>query len=249
LDKGGLITDAIWSDLDDDGHQELVVVGSWMPVTIYWNSGQGLTKEIVDNSTGLYSSVYVSDINDDGQEDIILGNLGLNHVLRGDGDRLALALNDYNGDQQLDPLIIYDKDGVTQPAESTVSDLFPADVWNNTFIKNADELRSFVLINNGSRTWSKRILPRSLQSYPIGAIIESDGFLYMSGGVEDYLPITGNMSARFITKLRMEGDSFVFQNIPNLPRGSVKHLAIVDDRLIVVRNNGAVTYINLEEFR
>lgn len=270
LDEGGMITDAIWADLNDDGYRELVVVGSWMPVTIYWNSGEGLSKETLENTTGLYNKVLVSDINGDNKNDIILGNLGLNHVLKGDDDQLVLALNDYNKDQILDPLVAYEKGSSILPiyhkrqierrfndlkkeipshqsyAQTPLSDIFEDEVMKNTFIKRTDELRSFALMNKGDKSWEKVVLPMSIQSCPIYAIVEHDGTLYMSGGDRDYMPVTGNMSASFISKLWMEDDSFIMEKIPNLPKGSIRHLSITGDHLMVVRNDGPITKIRLE---
>ncbi|MFD0766305.1 VCBS repeat-containing protein [Mucilaginibacter lutimaris] len=82
LVHGGMITDALWSDFDNDGHPDLVVVGEWMPVTFYKNNGSNFTK--INNTTGIarqvgwWNSLVAGDFNNDGKTDYIAGNLGQN---------------------------------------------------------------------------------------------------------------------------------------------------------------------------
>ena len=79
----GLVTDAQWTDYDSDGDLDLIVVGEWMPVTVFRND-QGKFKNItaqlgLENTTGWWFSIEKADIDKDGDEDFILGNLGLNY--------------------------------------------------------------------------------------------------------------------------------------------------------------------------
>ncbi|MEO5999705.1 MAG: VCBS repeat-containing protein, partial [Chitinophagaceae bacterium] len=82
LENIGMVTDATWTDINKDGWMDLVVVGEWMPVSIFVNEKGQLrnrTKEFgLDELTGLWTSVKVSDINKDGQQDLLLGNWGEN---------------------------------------------------------------------------------------------------------------------------------------------------------------------------
>jgi hypothetical protein len=81
LAHGGMITDALWSDFDNDGLADLVVVGEWMPVTFYKNTGRSFVKI---NSTGIeqhvgwWNSLAAGDFDNDGQIDYVAGNLGQN---------------------------------------------------------------------------------------------------------------------------------------------------------------------------
>ncbi|WP_282136498.1 CRTAC1 family protein [Seonamhaeicola maritimus] len=77
-----MVNDAIFSDYDKDGDDDLIVVGEWMPITIFENSdGKFLKKEIdtLKNTNGWYQSITPLDFNNDGNEDYIIGNWGNNN--------------------------------------------------------------------------------------------------------------------------------------------------------------------------
>ena len=80
----GLITDALWTDYDQDGDQDLIVVGEWMPITVFENRGSGLKKldskkTGLKNSEGWWYSINAGDFDGDGDLDFVAGNLGLNY--------------------------------------------------------------------------------------------------------------------------------------------------------------------------
>ena len=79
----GLVTDAQWSDYDQDNDLDLIISGEWMPITIF-NNNQGKFKNItqelgLSNSTGWWFSIEKADMDNDGDEDYLVGNLGLNY--------------------------------------------------------------------------------------------------------------------------------------------------------------------------
>jgi len=84
LARVGMVTDAVWQDVDGDGRLDLVVVGEWMPITIFHNAGGG--KLVRRNTPGLEQShgwwnrIVAGDFTGhrDGRVDFIVGNLGLN---------------------------------------------------------------------------------------------------------------------------------------------------------------------------
>jgi hypothetical protein len=80
LVHGGMITDALWSDFNNDGKPDLVVVGEWMPVTFYKNTGSGFTKQKtgIESHVGWWNSIVAGDFNNDGKIDYVAGNLGQN---------------------------------------------------------------------------------------------------------------------------------------------------------------------------
>ncbi len=95
----GLVTDAIWSDFDNDGWTDLILTGEWMPVQFFKNINGKLKKwknnPAVDSATGWWFSIAEGDFDNDGDKDYIAGNLGLN--------------NKFNVSQQT-PLSVYTKD-------------------------------------------------------------------------------------------------------------------------------------------
>ena len=81
--KPGIVKDASWTDLNGDGAMDLVIVGEWMPVRVFINRGDGTLVE-ESNSMGLadtegwWYSVESADLDGDGRQDLIVGNVGLN---------------------------------------------------------------------------------------------------------------------------------------------------------------------------
>ena len=86
LNKAGLVCDAVWTDFDNDGWQDLILTGEWMPIKILKND-KGIFKDItattgIDNKLGWWSSIIPGDFDNDGKTDYIVGNLGLNSFYR-----------------------------------------------------------------------------------------------------------------------------------------------------------------------
>lgn len=109
LDNIGMITDALWSDYDGDGWQDLVVVGEWMPITIFKNKkGSFNQKDVIEieNSTGLWNCIATADFDQDGDPDYMLGNLGINARLQASpAEPMALYTADFDKNGSPDPLI------------------------------------------------------------------------------------------------------------------------------------------------
>lgn len=77
--KLGMVTDAKWADLDNNGYDDLVIAGNWMGILIFKNLNGKFSKEAqLEKYKGWWSSLQVADVNGDGNPDIIAGNLGLN---------------------------------------------------------------------------------------------------------------------------------------------------------------------------
>jgi hypothetical protein len=91
-----MVTDAVWQDADGDGRTDLVVVGEWMPVTVFRNAGRGrLTRAAVPGlarSHGWWNRVVAGDFTGDGRVDFVVGNLGLNTRLRASAAEPATML-------------------------------------------------------------------------------------------------------------------------------------------------------------
>jgi len=118
LQSSGMVTDARWADIDEDGQKELIVVGDWMPVTIYkYTHGQlSRTKEL-PHSSGWWNCLSIADMDGDGRPDLIAGNNGLNSKIRADQAHPArLFEGDFNNNGKSECIAAYYKpDGSSYP--------------------------------------------------------------------------------------------------------------------------------------
>ncbi len=77
----GLVNDAIFSDYDKDGDEDLIVVGEWMSVSIFNNNEDVFSKveSGFDDLKGWFQSIKAIDLDNDGDEDYLVGNMGENN--------------------------------------------------------------------------------------------------------------------------------------------------------------------------
>ena len=91
LSQIGMVTDAVWADLDGDKQAELIVVGEWMPITIFKKTnGQyqnASTSYLSAPSQGWWNTIHATDYDQDGDMDLIVGNLGLNYKFKASDDQ------------------------------------------------------------------------------------------------------------------------------------------------------------------
>jgi len=84
LQNIGLVTDAVWSDADNDGKIDLLITGEWMAVIVLKNSGKKFSgaSDNLSVGKGWWNSIAASDIDNDGDMDYVVGNFGNNGYLR-----------------------------------------------------------------------------------------------------------------------------------------------------------------------
>ena len=105
LDSVGMVTDALFTDFDNDGWEDLIVVGEWMPITLFKNNKGRFTK-FKELKTGWWNSIAGADFDGDGDTDYIAGNLGKNSVLQvNENEPVSLYAKDFDGNGSMDPII------------------------------------------------------------------------------------------------------------------------------------------------
>ncbi|HEX2861594.1 MAG TPA: FG-GAP-like repeat-containing protein, partial [Lacunisphaera sp.] len=195
----GLVTAAVWSDVDGDKRPDLVVATEWGPVTVFRNNGRTLTAAPLGTDTGWWSALAVADVNGDGRPDIVAGNTGLNtkyhasasaptELYAGDFDgsgRSHLIEAQYEGGK-LVPVrgrskLAYPFPWLTRKfptfkafAEASLSDIFGADKLAGVKRLTATELSSGVFLQQADGAFRFAPLPRSAQIAPVNAIVARD---------------------------------------------------------------------------
>lgn len=96
--------------LTQGGPPKLVIVGEWMPVTFFTISPTRWVKTTLPNSQGWWNTVRIADMDSDGDEDLLLGNLGLNTDLQASKEQpVELFVGDFDQNLRMDPILTYYK--------------------------------------------------------------------------------------------------------------------------------------------
>ncbi len=123
----GMVTDATWADLDGDSYPELIVVGDWMPITVFLNKKRKLeiqTNAIIKSTggeaiktNGWWNTISAADLDGDGDLDLVAGNLGLNTSLRASQKTPAeMYVKDFDQSGQIKQIITCpDESGMPYP--------------------------------------------------------------------------------------------------------------------------------------
>jgi hypothetical protein len=180
-----------------------VVVGEYMPVTVYINNKGKLTDEsskyIPFESSGWWNTVFAADMDGDGDQDLVIGNQGLNNRFRASvQEPVSLYYKDFDNNGSLDPIFCYFIDGRSYPAISrddltaqlpglkmkflkysdystaTIHDLFTPEQLQNAGLLKAVEMRSVYLENKANNGFALHALPLEAQYAPVYAIASTD---------------------------------------------------------------------------
>lgn len=213
----GMVTDATWKDVDGDGRLDLVVVGEWLPVTIFHNSGGGRLVKMdargLEKTNGWWNRIVAGDFNGDGRVDFVVGNLGLNTRLQASASQpLAMYVKDFAGNGFSQTILAYYNDGKQYPlplrdellqwipslrsryqtyksfANQTMTDVFPQQELAAAVVKNAYTFATSFIRNNGDGSFTVTPLPAAAQIAPVYAILAGD---FAGSGKTDLL-LAGN---------------------------------------------------------
>lgn len=123
LDSLGMVTDAAWLDIDNDGRKDLIICGEWMKLHLLSNKNGTLTdlsdQYFPDALKGWWNRLQLADMDGDGDMDIIAGNWGLNSPLKvSKSEPATMFYNDFDNNGSVDPLICYYIQGKSYPMAS-----------------------------------------------------------------------------------------------------------------------------------
>lgn len=199
----GMVTDAVWLDINKDGWQDLVVVGEFMPITIFENHAGKLvdaTKAYgLSGTNGWWNRILADDFNNDGNIDLVVGNLGTNTQLKASATQpLTITYGDFYGNGMINPILCYFNGGKSYPfntkdeladqfpaiqkkflhytdyADATLQDLFTADQLAKSTTVSINELQSVYLQNNGNKKFTISALPNCAQLSAVNGLVSAD---------------------------------------------------------------------------
>lgn len=209
----GMVTDAVWTDLNNDKRPDLIVVGEWMPITIFYNTGDHFDETDMENTGGWWHCVTAADMDNDGDMDLVIGNMGLNSNWRASRtEPMSMYVKDFDGNGDMEPIITYFRQGIEWPynAKDELTAQIPElrkrypeyspfaktpfeSVFNNSVLKGAikKQIHMFASVyieNNGNGEMELRPLPLEAQFSPINAVLIDD---FDGDGIKD-IAIGGN---------------------------------------------------------
>jgi hypothetical protein len=226
LNEIGMVTAAQFADFNRDGAPDLAIAGEWMPLTIFLNRNGKFEKSVIANSTGLWQSLFVDDVNGDGNMDILAGNWGLNNKFQsGKNGPLQMYVSDFDKNGRIDQLLSYTMNGIEYPflakdeverplpllkkhyvsyteyAGVAMKDVFYG--WIDTLKPvMAERLASSICLGDGKGNFTMSALPADLQLAPIMSFqklnrMPSNENTYICGGnFFEIIPYEGRYDAQ-----------------------------------------------------
>lgn len=199
----GMVTDAQWADVNADGEPDLVVVGEWMPVRVWYNTKGRLAERAtpggLPGTEGWWNSLTVADLNNDGAPDLVLGNVGRNALLAtAEKEPVRMYVHDFTATGTIKQIITRYRAGVSYPlagrdelvklmpairakypsftafGASRLEDIFEQGEIAKAEVREARTFESAVAINDGRGGFTLRPLPAEAQFSMVFASVVFD---------------------------------------------------------------------------
>jgi hypothetical protein len=203
LQKAGMVTSASWADYDLDGDPDLILAGEWMKITVLNNNkgffSDATQKAGLEQTSGWWNCVKACDIDNDGDTDLIGGNLGLNSILKASvKEPVEMYLNDFDNNGTIDQIICSYQNGISYPVASldqllsqisglekkftdyhsfggkTAKDIFGWKTLSESVLKKAEMFESCLFLNDGKGVFTISKLPPEAQFSTVRDILAHD---------------------------------------------------------------------------
>ena len=197
----GMVTQAIWFDMDKDGDKDLVICTEWDGIYAYINDHGNFKRKTLTDKKGWWNFVLPIDIDNDGDIDLIAGNLGLNSRLKAsDKEPVKLYYNDFDDNGRKEQVLTYFLNGREIPfankdelqrqipilkkkflyaedfAKADLAKIFTSEKLDKAQVLSAGYFANAILINQGNLNFTVQALPwqAQLSSYRDAIVIDAN---------------------------------------------------------------------------
>jgi hypothetical protein len=191
LSNVGFVTHALWFDIDKDGDRDLLLSLEWGSIIAFINNHGKFIKKELTGKKGWWNFVLPCDIDNDGDIDLVAGNLGLNNRLKAsDKQPVRLYFNDFDENGKKEQLLTYYLSGKEIPfanmaelqkqipvlkkkflyaedfAKANLTELFTKNKLDNSDVLTANYFSNSILLNKGNLRFETHALPMEAQLSP-----------------------------------------------------------------------------------
>ncbi|OQP65804.1 hypothetical protein A3860_14495 [Niastella vici] len=201
LSDAGFVTRALWFDIDKDGDQDLLCSFEWGGIDAWINNNGEFTRKVLTDKKGWWNFILPVDIDNDGDIDLVAGNLGTNSRLKAsEKEPVRLYYNDFDDNGKKEQVLTYYVQGREIPfankselekqmpvlkksflyaedfAKARLNELFTPAKLKGAEVLTADYFYNAVLINDGHMQFTTEALPwqAQLTSYRDAVVVNAN---------------------------------------------------------------------------
>ena len=277
LNQTGIVTASTFTDVNNDGWVDLIITGEWMPLKIFINNKGTFKETDIPKSTGLWQSLYATDINGDGFNDLLAGNWGQNcKLVAGKNGPVKLYIKDFDNNGSVEQVMAYTVDGkeytflakdeleralpvlkkaylnYNDVAGKTVQYMF-YDLFKNYKELQAETLSSSYFINDGKGNFRRKDLPPQLQLSPLFAFQKTAGNSFLAGGnFFGVIPYEGQYDASSLIYFNAANNGEINKSQVLDIKGEVRdirwlHTAKYGNIIVAAKNNEPLIFYKLNK--
>ena len=238
LHQLGMVTDAVFTDYDGDGDEDMVLVGEWMPLTVLKNDRGRFTKlntvPGLQNTQGWWSAIVAGDFDGDGDQDLLAGNWGLNSRFKASpAEPFELYFADFDDNGKKDIVLGYFNDHVLYPfnsrdysvmqipalakkyptanafATATLADVYGTEKLDKAQLYEARTFANSYIENLGNGKFKVTPLPNMAQLSSVNSILMDD---FDGDGHRDVV-MAGNFYGTEVQTMRNDAGYGVFMKV------------------------------------
>jgi hypothetical protein len=198
----GFVTSALWFDIDKDGDKDLILSLEWGGIVAFINNHGKFTKKMLTDRKGWWNFILPMDINNDGNIDLIAGNLGTNSRLKASlKEPVRMYYNDFDDNGKKEQILTYYLDGkeiqfankaelekqipiikkrflyAHDFAKASLDEIFTSRKLRSAVVFTADYFSNAVLMNKGNLNFAIEAMPWQAQLSPFkdAVVVDANG--------------------------------------------------------------------------